>query len=55
MKFEGPWEHTLYHPSRNFKFIVCIGKERILIYSLTKAPVGKGAFFSLYLCSCLKP
>lgn len=48
MKGEGTREHTVHHPSHNFKFITCIGKERILIYSLTEAPVGKGVFFSLH-------
>lgn len=45
MKVEGPREQTVHHPSHNFKFITCIGKEIILIYSLTEAPVGKGVFF----------
>lgn len=48
MKVEGPRERTVHHPSHNFKFITCIGKESILIYSLTEAPVGKGVFFSLH-------
>lgn len=40
MKVEGLKEHTVHHPSHDFKFITCIDKERILIYSVTKSPLG---------------
>lgn len=45
MKFEGPGERGVHHPSHNVKFITCTGKERILIYNLTEALWEKDFFF----------
>lgn len=48
MKFEGPGERGVHHPSHNVKFITCTGKERILIYNLTEALWEKDFFF--FMC-----